>query len=171
MPSSTPTRLAADRARRLAQIAGAARPTIPAHATISRGGAPFAGGRATAGGHLDDPVRERRRRGVTLAAPTGREGNASPKPLRRRLIVDLFNRGVSVAGIGAREGLGAKRSRPEMAPQRLEKIESALGNGSVSETSKPQDVVQGRAAHRALRLKKSGAAWEFTVKIFLPASS
>jgi hypothetical protein len=38
----------------------------------------------------------------------------------------------------------AKRRRPEMAPQRLEKIESAPGNGMVSEASKPQDLVHGR---------------------------
>jgi hypothetical protein len=49
--------------------------------------------------------------------------------------------------------LTAKRSRPEMAPQRLEKIESGPGNGSVSEASNPQDVVHGRVADRArLRL-------------------
>src|ERR1700689_4034399 len=66
--------------------------------------------------------------------------------------VDLLNRGVSVAGI-ASEWLTAKRSRPEMAPQRLEKIESGPGNGSGSEASNPQDVVRGRAADRArLRL-------------------
>ena len=59
------------------------------------------------------------------------------------------NRGVSLAGIAAREGLTAKRSRPEMAPQRLEKIESAPGNGMGSEASNPQDVVHGRAADRA----------------------
>ena len=45
----------------------------------------------------------------------------------------------------------AKRRRPEMAPQRLEKIESAPGNGMVSEASKPQDLVHGRTADRALR--------------------
>src|SRR5271170_4748653 len=40
-----------------------------------------------------------------------------------------------------------------MAPQRLEKIESAPGNGMVLEASNPQDVVHGRAADRArLRL-------------------
>jgi len=38
----------------------------------------------------------------------------------------------------------AKRRRPEMAPQPLEKIESAPGNGMVSEASKPQDLVHGR---------------------------
>jgi hypothetical protein len=49
--------------------------------------------------------------------------------------------------------LTAKRTRPEMAPQRLEKIESAPGNGMGSEASNPQDVVHGRAADRArLRL-------------------
>ena len=40
-----------------------------------------------------------------------------------------------------------------MAPQRLEKIESAPGIGMVSEASNPQDLVHGRAAGRArLRL-------------------
>ncbi|MFZ0206383.1 MAG: hypothetical protein WAL59_09740, partial [Roseiarcus sp.] len=34
--------------------------------------------------------------------------------------------------------------RPEMAPQPLEKIESAPGNGMVSEASKPQHLVHGR---------------------------
>jgi hypothetical protein len=40
-----------------------------------------------------------------------------------------------------------------MAPQRLEKIESAPGNGMGSEASNPQDLVPGRATDRArLRL-------------------
>ena len=40
-----------------------------------------------------------------------------------------------------------------MAPQRLEKIESAPENGMVSEASNPQNLVDGRAADRArLRL-------------------
>ena len=47
--------------------------------------------------------------------------------------------------------LGQNRSRPEMAPQPIEKIESAPGNGMVSEASKPQHLVHGRAADRALR--------------------
>ena len=69
-----------------------------------------------------------------------------------------LNRGVLVAGIAAREGPdGKKRSRPEMAPQRLEKIESAPGNGMGSEALNPQDVVHGRAADRArLRLASRG---------------
>jgi hypothetical protein len=36
-----------------------------------------------------------------------------------------------------------------MAPQRLEKIESAPGNGMGSEASNLQDLVRGRAADRA----------------------
>ena len=72
--------------------------------------------------------------------------------------------GHSAATIASRENLTARRSRPEMAPQQLEKIESAPGNGMVSEASKPQDMVPGRAADRALRLTKgwdgSGGARE-----------
>ena len=52
----------------------------------------------------------------------------------------------------------------EMAPQRLEKIESAPKNGMVSEASKLQDVVHGCAADRAVRLTKGGTAWEFRGK-------
>ena len=53
-------------------------------------------------------------------------------------------------GIAARENLTARPSRPEMAPQRIDNIESAPENGMVSEASRPQDVVYGRAARRAL---------------------
>ena len=49
------------------------------------------------------------------------------------------------------------RACPEMAPQRLEKIESAPENGMVSEASKPQHLVYGRVAHRALRRNNLGA--------------
>ena len=48
-----------------------------------------------------------------------------------------------------RAGPMAKRSRPEMAPQRLEKIESAPGNGMASEASNPQDLVRGLRLTRA----------------------
>ena len=52
-----------------------------------------------------------------------------------------------------------------MAPQRLEKIESAPGNGMASEASNLQDVVHGRAAdHQRHRIsgvsQKGGAARE-----------
>src|SRR5271163_3179851 len=73
----------------------------------------------------------------------GSRAGGDPEP-----IVDLLNRGDSVAGIAAREADG-KRSRPEMAPQRLEKIESAPGNGMASEASNPQGMVHRRAANRA----------------------
>ena len=43
-----------------------------------------------------------------------------------------------------REALTARRSRPEMAPQRLEKIKFAPRNGMVSEALNPQDVVRAR---------------------------
>jgi hypothetical protein len=46
-----------------------------------------------------------------------------------------------------------------MAPQRLEKIESAPGNGMGSEVSNPQDLVHGRATDRArlgLTSRKNG---------------
>jgi hypothetical protein len=70
----------------------------------------------------------------------------------------------SVAGFAARDADG-KRSRPEMAPQRLEKIESAPGNGMGSEASNLQDVVHGCAAdHQRFRIssvsQKGGAARE-----------
>jgi hypothetical protein len=38
----------------------------------------------------------------------------------------------------------ATRSRPQMAPQRLEKIESAPGNGMAPDAPDPQDMVQWR---------------------------
>jgi hypothetical protein len=77
------------------------------------------------------------------------------------------NRGVSLAGIAAREGLTAKRSRPEMAPQLLEKIESAPVNGMASGASNPQDVVHGRAADRATPI---GAPRERRGEIFCLAT-
>jgi hypothetical protein len=49
------------------------------------------------------------------------------------------------------------RACPEMAPQRLEKIESAPENGMASEVSNPQHLVYGRVAHRALRRTNLGA--------------
>ena len=80
-----------------------------------------------------------------------------------RVIVDFLNRGVSVARMAGREDMTANRSRPEMAPQRFEKIESGPGNGMASDASKLQHLVRGRAADRALRLchtLKSGSVWK-----------
>jgi hypothetical protein len=56
----------------------------------------------------------------------------------------------------AREALTAKRSRSEMAPQRFEKIESGRGNGMGPEAPNLQDLVPGRAAHRAPRADPNG---------------
>jgi len=57
---------------------------------------------------------------------------------RQEPVVVLLDRGVSVAGDAAPEGLTAKRARPEMAPQRLENVESAPGNGMASAASDPK---------------------------------
>jgi hypothetical protein len=95
-----------------------------------------------------DQVDERTRPlpGFTPAQiPWARDAAAQPRLAAPEPRAISSNRGVSLAGIAAREGLTAKWSRPEMAPQRLEKIESALGNGMGSEASYPQDVVHGRA--------------------------
>ena len=54
----------------------------------------------------------------------------------------------AVSSLAAREAAD-KASRPEMAPQHLEKIESRLGNGMASKASDPRDMVHGRAADRA----------------------
>jgi hypothetical protein len=70
----------------------------------------------------------------------------------------LRERDAAVEASGSRRRLGrltAKRFRPEMAPQRLEKIESALGNGMGSDASNLQHLVHGRVADRA--------AWVTTV--------
>jgi hypothetical protein len=81
------------------------------------------------------------RRKARHAGGAAREPEKTAEP-----IVDLLNRDVSVGS--RRERLTAKRSRPEMAPQRFEKIESGPGNG---------DVVHGCAADRArLRLTSHG---------------
>jgi len=48
------------------------------------------------------------------------------------------------------------RACPEMAPQRLEKIESAPENGMAFEVSNPQHLVHGCVAHRALRRNSLG---------------
>jgi hypothetical protein len=60
-----------------------------------------------------------------------------PHPLRPRSSVP------AEADWIARERLTAKRSRREMARQRLEKIKSGPGNGMVSKASDPQHVVHG----------------------------
>ena len=105
------------------------------------------------------PIPDRLRPDRELAGLTGAPSALSEETAEP--IFDVWNRGVLVAGIAARESVTAKRSRREMAPQRLEKIESAPGNGMVSVASNPQDVVRARAADRApLRLtSRNVGAW------------
>ena len=83
---------------------------------------------------LSHPVSSARPRGVVSARQRGGFG----APAAGRPTAEPRN-------------LGQNRSRPEMAPQPIEKIESAPGNGMVSEASKPQHLVHGRAADHALR--------------------
>ena len=68
------------------------------------------------------------------------EARRVAKASRVKPIVDLLNRGVSTAAMPAREGLAVQRGRPEMAPHRLERIDSAPGNGMAPETSDSQDM-------------------------------
>jgi hypothetical protein len=63
---------------------------------------------------------------------------------------------IASGGHGAAKNAAESPSRPEMASQRIEKIESAPGNGMVSGASKPQDLVYGRAADCPLRRTKGG---------------
>jgi hypothetical protein len=72
----------------------------------------------------------------------GRGAARLAKAVRKEPIVGLSGCGVPVAGIAARRGLTAKRARRQMAPQRLEKVESAPGNGMASAAQDPQYLVQ-----------------------------
>jgi hypothetical protein len=60
--------------------------------------------------------------GAQLAARAAKAG-------LEELIVGLSSRGASAASVVAQESLTAKRVRREMAPQRLEKVQFAPGNG------------------------------------------
>jgi hypothetical protein len=94
------------------------------------------------------PLRQAKRRGrassaIGECAADEREGKFSPlKALKTQK-----TRKESRRGGASPPALAAPVSRlPQMAPQGLEKIESAPGNGMVSEASNPQDVVHRRAA-------------------------
>ena len=84
------------------------------------------------------------RRRLANAPPMNEGGNFPPlKALKTQKTRKESRRGGRLAPLHS-----PLRSRacPEMAPQGLEKIESAPGNGMVSEASNPQDVVHSRAA-------------------------
>jgi len=61
---------------------------------------------------------------------------------REEPFLALLNGGV-FASVAAPEGRTAKRARREMVPQRLEKVESAPGNGMVPAALEPQYLVAG----------------------------
>ena len=99
----------------------------------------------------EDSVRitatSRARRRALAGVRTGESRLAGRTDDRRTSIVLGHCRDASIAGVATREA-DAKR-RPEMAPQRLEKIKSAPGNGMGPEASNPLYLVPGRAADRA----------------------
>ena len=73
--------------------------------------------------------------------------------------VDRLNLGAS-AEIAVRDWLTVKSGRPEMARQGLENIENTPGNGMASETSNPQDPVQGQLPrHPGSRGKSDILTW------------
>src|SRR5271155_4375047 len=92
-----------------------------------------------------------------------RSTNSSPMnegnfPLRKALRTRKARKDSRCGRASFASLVAPSRACPEMAPQRLEKIESAPGNGMVSEASKPQHLVYGRAADRVLRLTKRRGA-------------
>ena len=80
------------------------------------------------------------RGGAASRRPTGaRDGRTPEQP-----IVGLSSRGVSVAGAAALEGLTGKYARRQMAPQGLEKVELAPGNGMAPAALDPLYLVERR---------------------------
>ena len=94
---------------------------------------------------------------ASSAAPVRRKHDPVSGDARPSLTSAAAGAGSRSAGVAhAAHGLvarraapTAKRSRREIAPQHLEKIESGPGNGMVSEASNPQHLVHGRAADPA----------------------
>jgi hypothetical protein len=78
------------------------------------------------------------RGGAASRRPTGvRDGRPLEEP-----VVGLSSRRASAGGATAPEGLAAKRARREMAPQRLEKVQFAPGDGMAPPDLDPQYLVQ-----------------------------
>jgi hypothetical protein len=96
---------------------------------------------------------ELRRRFVN-SSPTNEGGNF---PVRRALRTRKTRKESRYGRASFAPRVAPSCACPEMAPHRLEKIESAPENGMVSEASKPQHLVYGRVAHRALRRTNLGA--------------
>ena len=75
-----------------------------------------------------------------------RSGSIPASPSRRRPPPSRSSTSRTEALRRPDRGARGRRTRPQMAPQRLEKIESAPGNGMGSEAPNLQHLVNGRAA-------------------------
>ena len=75
-----------------------------------------------------------------------RSGSVPASPSRRRPPPSRSSTSRTEALRRPDRGARGRRSRPQMAPQRLEKIKSAPGNGMGSEAPNLQHLVHGRAA-------------------------
>ena len=102
------------------------------------------GGQSPGDGSIDQADERTRPLSRLRAGPNSLGEGCGGAPRRAGAPRDLATEAFPLPG-SRRRRLTAKRTRPEMAPQRLEKIESGPGNGMVSEASNPQDVVRGRA--------------------------
>jgi hypothetical protein len=115
-----------------------------AMAERSRKSRPTAGFRARQGGA--DELHRR----LANPSPMNEEGKFPP---RKALKTQKTRKESRRGGASPLHSPLRSRACPEMAPQGLEKIESAPGNGMVSEVSNPQHLAHGRAADCArLRL-------------------
>ena len=76
---------------------------------------------------------------------------------RQEPVLGLLDRGVPIAGVAAPEGLTAKRAPRQMAPQRLEKVESAPGNGMASAASDPKIWRRERHQRRPEHSRRASA--------------
>jgi hypothetical protein len=96
---------------------------------------------------------EKQNRGILFECPLSLQETAMVERSRKSRPTAVFR----AKQRGADELRRRSRACPEMAPQELEKIESAPENGMVSEASNPQHLVHGRVAHHALRRNSLGA--------------
>ena len=90
------------------------------------------------------PAASRRSIGPRAAARLAEPGGERPA-------VGVRSRGVATAGAAARAGLTAKRARPQKAPQRLEKVEPAPGNGRSPAGADPRYLAAKRVCRRPVR--------------------
>ena len=104
---------------------------------------------------------------MPLRFDTARSARPSPRPNHGRMTVyphDDHADGRTRSPLRLRIVSGG-RSRPEMAPQRLEKIESAPGNGMGSEASNPQHLGLRPAAADRARSRPRAAGMAKVVRV------